>query len=128
MTSVLMVVLTDVDLKGPSILDNLNSEASGLRQTMIILGAISLVALGVLLWAIYIRKPRLAKHHGRDSERGMLLTNDEVKSRHSSRSFLGFGKRRKHRKRRARSRNPTLAETGGLPPIRNDDSGETPVS
>lgn len=122
MSHLMMALTTDVDLQGPSIFDTWNSGASGFRQTMIIIGAILLVAVAVLLWAVYIRKPRLAKHHGRDSERGMLLTDDEMKSRQQSRPH------RKHRRRRSRSRNPTLAETGGLPPIRNDEPGEDPAT
>ena len=97
---------------------------SGFRQTAIIIGAILLVALAVMLWAIFIRKPQPSSISGRGLERGMLLTNAEMKGQRSSRSFFGFGKRRKHRHRRSRSRNPTLAETGGLPPVRENEPSQ----
>ena len=119
----LMAELTPKDAKGSGIFELWISESSAFRETVIIIGAILLVALTILLWVIFIRKRRLTKHHGRESERGMLLTDDEIKDRHHSRSFLGFGKRRKHRRRRIHSRNPTLAETGGLPPIRKEEPG-----
>ena len=41
--------------------------------------------------------------------------------------FRVFAKRHKRRRRRHRPRNPTLAETGGLPPPRNDRSPAPPT-
>jgi cytochrome c-type biogenesis protein CcmH/NrfF len=51
--------------------------------------AVALAAIGVLLWAVVFRKKRRRKHHH---------------------------KHRTHHE--SRNPNPTLAETGGLPPLR----------
>ena len=61
--------------------------------------ALVLGTFGVLLWAIMFRKKRRRKHH----------------------------KRREHRGER--KPNPTLAESGGLPPLRPDEKlpGQPPL-
>ena len=53
--------------------------------------AVALVSIGVLLWVVMFRKRRRRKHHKR----------------------RGHHEQRKH--------NPTLAEAGGLPPLRETD-------
>jgi len=118
----LSAAITLKDLKSPGFFELWSSDASGFRQLAIIFGAIFLVALAILIWAVFIRKPRPSSVSGRGLERGTLLTNEEMKGHRNRRTF--FGKRRKHRRRRAPSRNPTLAETGGLPPIREDAPSE----
>jgi hypothetical protein len=111
----LLAAMDETDIKTPDLVAAWKSNDSSLRQTMIILGAILLVVLGVVVWAVFIRKPRRELHHGRGMERGTLLTTDEQRSHRS-------GKIR--RRRRSRPRAQTLAETGGLPPIRDDASNE----
>jgi hypothetical protein len=99
------------------------------RQGFIIFGTLLIVTAAVFVWAAFIRKRgrrrrvRLRHHRhrspapavaagGKDSEAG----NPVIHSRHRPR-------RRRHRHRRDRPRNPTLAETGGLPPYH---TGEPP--
>lgn len=53
--------------------------------------AVVLAAFGILLWAVMFRKRRRRKHHKRREQRG------------------------------ERKLNPTLAEIGGLPPLRPPD-------
>ena len=87
---------------------------SGWTDTLIVLGAIALVALIAFFWAFSRHKNggRRRKHHyHRKGHREQLQKNagdiKELVGQHRS------GSRRKHR-----AINPTLAETGGLPPIR----------
>jgi hypothetical protein len=91
-----------------------------MRETFIVIGAIVLVALGLLFWAGAIRKrhrrrsaphrPHYSHHSGSHS-----VSEGGDDAGHSSHSH-----RRRRRRREHRPRNPTLAETGGLPPIRTD--------
>jgi hypothetical protein len=73
----------------------------------------SLIALAALLfiWAAFIRKPsrgRRKHHHSADPRP------------QSNTEFLKARKRRKRRRKERLPMNPTLAETRGLPPIRDD--------
>jgi uncharacterized membrane protein YqiK len=71
----------------------------------IVLMAVLVVVLVVVLWAVFIRRP------ARAAERGRLVEAKDGESNSAS----GSGGRRRRRKRDHRGRNPTLAETGGLP-------------
>ncbi len=92
-------------------------------ERFMIFGAIGLVTVLVLLWAVFLRKKRRRRshhHHGHHRSSGLpefpwASQTDgappvEEKRRHQ-----------RHSRRRRRRRNPTLAETGGLPPIRPED-------
>jgi len=104
-----------------------NSMGSGTRDAIIITGAAIFLTLILFWWALFIRLPkRQSKAFGGEQrrERGFLVTNEESEKHRSRRSWFG-SRRRKHR-RTKRHRNPTLAETGGLPPIRDEgDPGNT---
>lgn len=63
--------------------------------------------LGVMLWALFIRKSERPRR-----ERGRLVLNDQE----SSASSNGHRRRKRRRRENNRPRNPTLLETGGLPP------------
>lgn len=64
-----------------------------------------LVILGLLIWAVFIRR------RPKSRKRGVILDDSTLSGGEVS------GKRRRRRRRREhRSRNPTRAETGGLPP------------
>lgn len=81
---------------------------STLRDLGFLLGAILLLAAVITAIAYFARR----KHHRRRH-------HSHSKSRHSSHD----GQRRRRRRRRhSRRANPTLAETGGLPPKRAKDS------
>ena len=121
---ILMAAIDAGDNATKGLFQSWNSMSAGKRELIIISGAVLLVVLALLFWAIFIRPPRRQRspyHGGRKSERGLLLTDSEKKSHRTRHRWFGFGKRRKHRRRRERPRNPTLAETGGLPPIRTDE-------
>lgn len=94
--------------------------------------AVGAVAVLVVLWAVFIRKPdrpghRRRRHH---SEQGWGLdpagiddedegTEKKTVDEAEVEDDAGHGRRRRRRRREHRPRNPTLAETGGLPPIRS---------
>lgn len=91
-----------------------------LKELLILIGAVAVVTLAVVVWAVYIRKPPRQHsrhyHYPENEANSSSLESD-------SESDGGNGKhyRRKRRRRREhRPRNPTLAETGGLPPLRSE--------
>ena len=95
----------------------------GTREGLVVFGALVLVILAVVLWAIYFRKPPKRHHHhyhrkrshGSVDSNGTEILDDSLSPKHQ--------KKRK-RRREHRPRNPTLAETGGLPPIRTEGPPE----
>lgn len=93
--------------------------SAGLRDGLIIVGAVGLLTLIIVIWASVWRKPRHRHHHSRhhSEEAPTLVRYRHVQ--HEDPGLLALLKpRRKRRKHRFHHRNPTLAETGGLPPIR----------
>jgi hypothetical protein len=92
------------------------------QDVMIVLGVVTAVALVSLFWAISIRKPHRRGHsrrrHSHHSS-GVPAATPDGSSEEAS--FLGHHKRRRRRRREHRPRNPTLAETGGLPPVRTEE-------
>ena len=79
--------------------------APGLADFFIVTGAIMLAALIALIWLSFFRKKRTHLHRHRHRHHG-----------------------KKRRRREHRLLNPTLAQTGGLPPIRTEEKppGQTP--
>jgi type VI protein secretion system component VasK len=95
-------------------------------ERIIIIGAIGLVTLVALLWAVFLRKRRRRRkyHHAHQSS----SKPPEVPKVAKDDSVPSPQERRRHRRRsghRHRPRNPTLAETGGLPPVRPESPPET---
>lgn len=78
------------------------------RQVLSGVVPVVLVITGVvavlLVWAVFLRRaPR--------NPRARVLSEDPPRSSH---------RRRRHKRREHRPTNPTLAETGGLPPVKSD--------
>lgn len=93
------------------------SKGSGLSSRDVLLVSLAGLALASFLFAwVYLRfRKRRQKAEARDFAR---LTS----SSSASPSDGSDGRRRKRRRRRAhRPRNPSLQQTGGLPPPRADD-------
>lgn len=88
-----------------------NLAATTVVQYLILAGAIILVAGIVMLWAAFFRKkPRTRRYR---YERAKPALGEPVSAETKS----------ERRRRRAEPRrNPTLAETRGLPPIRGEES------
>ena len=87
-------------------------------DTFVIIGAALGVAVLLFLWAYLVRKGR--NRRSRTLHRSAVRSGD---GEHSTGFFTG--RRRRRRRRRSqpdeRPRNPTLGETGGLPPPRPDE-------
>ena len=82
---------------------------------------LSVVALAAFIWAAFIRQPNAPhkhhhRHHWRHSKHDVAEASGKEKS-----GFFGR-KRRRRKKKKDRPANPTLAETGGLPPVRSNES------
>jgi hypothetical protein len=93
---------------------------------VITLGAIGLVTLLVLLWAVFLRRRRRRRHSHHHAHRPSSQPTETPVALNNG-DAVSPRKKRRHRRRsdrRHRPRNPTLAETGGLPPIRPEDSSE----
>jgi type VI protein secretion system component VasK len=81
----------------------------------IVVGAILFVVVVVFGWAAFIRKRRKRKHrHHRSMAKAAAAGVNEIRRQ--------VHERQRRRRTRQRQRNPTLAETGGLPPVRADVS------
>ena len=100
---------------------NTNISRAGLGA---VFTAISVVTVLILAWAIFIRKPRDDRprryRYPAPPEKEEAGKNEQ--SGNSGRHF----RRKKRRRREHRNRKPTLAETGGLPPLREDVPSDDP--
>ena len=94
------------------------------QERLIVLTAITLITVPVVVWAVYFRKSRRRPHGHQHSHHHSYEPAKEAAA-DTSDDPEQPGKRRKWRRprREHRPRNPTLAETGGLPPVR---TGEPP--
>ncbi len=94
----------------------------GMKNALILLGTLLLVVFSLLVWASLIRKRRHGHHrhhhhHGRSKGKP-----NELRTPDGNEPAQGTGTRhRRHRRREHRPLNPTLAMTGGLPPVRNPE-------
>ncbi len=89
------------------------------KEALIFAGAIVFVITVIFIWAVWFRKRgRRHKHHHRsESQKGISPPpKDETPP-------VKHGHRKSRRsKREHRPRNPTLAETRGLPPVRDEQT------
>ena len=94
------------------------------RELFLVLGVIVALALGILIWAAFIRKPGKRRHHKRHHHHHHSHEPAPVPGETQTEADPGSRKRKWRRRRRRdhRPRNPTLAETGGLPPVRDEKS------
>ena len=94
-------------------------------EIVIVFGAISLVVLVSSIFAIiFSRKKKRHKHH-HHNQRSQTAT---VQSSETEPSDEARGRRKSRRRRRPhRPLNPTLAQTGGLPPIRDPNTPLPPM-
>jgi hypothetical protein len=92
------------------------------HSTMIFCALIVVLVLAVFIWAAFLRKPsqhRVARHHWKSKD-----TAPDLKAADSASPEK---RRRRHKRQRPRKPlNPTLAETRGLPPVRDKQSTPPP--
>ena len=84
-----------------------------LRNRLITFGAYTVVMLVILVWAVFFRKQ--SKKHRRTHKH--RPSNWELSDAQKARR----GQRHRHRQTDGLPRNPSRAESGGLPPRRPDD-------
>jgi hypothetical protein len=88
------------------------------KDVFLIIGGFTVLGILLFLWALLVRKPRNRSLTSRTGSR-----NSD--SRHSRRGLFSRKRRRKRgHHHEERPRNPTLSETGGLPP--SNDKGPQP--
>jgi type VI protein secretion system component VasK len=91
-----------------------------IRERFIIFGSIGLVTLLLLLWAVLVRKKRRRRHSHHHWHHTPKPADAPATAQNEDASAPPEKRRRRHSRHRHRPRNPSLAETGGLPPIRPD--------
>ena len=90
-----------------------------MKERLIVFGAMILVLLVVLGWAVLFRGHRRRSARREDRRRRRhSFTKNAAKGVAEIREYVK--KRQRRRRREHRPRNPTLAETGGLPPVRDE--------
>jgi hypothetical protein len=93
-----------------------------MKDILIIIMAVSALLLLLLVWARYLRhfRPKKRRTGGHKVFRESSSSHDESEEDDAP---VEVRRRYKYRYRRRdhRSRNPTLAETGGLPPVRTGE-------
>ena len=95
------------------------------REWIILFGATGLVALLALGWAKYLRK-RHHRRHSHHHHHGHRHHQEPTEAQTALTGTNATAEPKRHHRRRRRSHhrhrrlNPTLAETGGLPPIRQE--------
>jgi hypothetical protein len=96
--------------------------ARSVMRDMLIVPAVALgIAVLLLVWAVYFRKPR-KRPSGRSVTESQAASKSDLVKRGVVEGSSGRRKSRYRRRRREhRSRNPTLAETGGLPPPKSPE-------
>jgi hypothetical protein len=86
---------------------------------ILIIGLAALLFGGLISWIVFVRGPR--KHPSENKTftqpSAAVTITDDGRERHR--------KKRRSRRRDHRQRNPTLSQTGGLPPPRNPEESPT---
>jgi hypothetical protein len=96
------------------------------REGLFIFGAMASTTLLAMAWAMFLRRKRHRRHkHHHEHWHASQETETLMDSNDADTPSEPEKRRRRHRSgRHHRPRNPTLAETGGLPPIRTQDPAE----
>ena len=96
---------------------------SAALEALSLFGALFLVTAVIVLGIMFLRKRRGARrsrrHHLPELRRTVSLEP-------ATKPSFARHQQKRRRRREHRSRNPTLAETGGLPPLRQDNPPPTP--
>ena len=100
--------------------------SAGSREKLIVVGALAVVSLWVAVWALFVRKSRRRLHRHHHGHHASEPSLKDAAAAPSGDAASPERKRLKWRRPRRdhRPRNPTLAETGGLPPAREGEPPE----
>lgn len=116
--------LAQADLTLDDLLKQEKKAGGNLRQYWIFWGALLLVVVLALGWAVFIRKRNRRTPGFHHAHHGGRVGIDSSAALNGATPGGESGHRRKRRRRAHRPRNPTLAESGGLPPVREDPPAE----
>jgi hypothetical protein len=96
-------------------------------ERIMIFGAIGMMTVLLLVWAVFLRKKRRRRRSHHHSHHHSSSPSEVPDSPKDDGPPAPEEQHRRHRRsrRRHRPRNPTLAETGGLPPIRPESASES---
>jgi type VI protein secretion system component VasK len=99
-------------------LDTVGPTGGLILQDVLLITGVGLVLLVLLAWwaKVYVRRRKRRRHH---SQPAILQRTQQGDQAAEGRRHRPRRRRRRHRQDH-QARNPTLAETGGLPPIRPD--------
>jgi len=89
---------------------------------ILIVGLGALIFGGIITWVVFVRGPRKhpSEKHSAPKVNPAVTVTDDGRERHR--------KKKRVRRRDHRQRNPTLSQTGGLPPARSEEApAETPA-
>jgi hypothetical protein len=118
LNTLLLIVQTDLQSPELEAMRNKSKAAPSLwsGDTGLIIGAVLLVAAALFFWAFFVRKRPKQSHGSLVVERARAPGKE---------AHAADGRRRRRKKRPEHpdnwGRNPTLEETGGLPPARPDE-------
>jgi hypothetical protein len=120
------VLLSDLDPEVLRVWATWRITTPATRERLMIIGATGLVAVLMVLWAVLIRKKHRHRHshHHAHQHSSKQTEVAAVPVPESTPAPPEKRRRRRRSSRRHRPRNPTLAETGGLPPVRAEDPPE----
>jgi hypothetical protein len=103
------------------------------NEFSLLFAAIGLITVLAVVWAAFIRKPKDDSAHRYSYRRTagldpiLHVPSGQANARATAGAPVEQPHKHKKRRRRAhRARNPTLAETGGLPPLRSDTRTDDP--
>ncbi len=99
-----------------------NARRTGNPELLVILACVAGLALVLLVWAVFFRRrPK--------TTRGSLVVEKRRKGSEATDKDSERKRRRRSEHGQRWGRNPTLAETGGLPPPRAEDTsrGDEPI-
>ena len=110
-----------IELQIPTSLDT--PARSALGGMMPVLIAIFVIVAALVVWAVFIRKSPRRRERGRIVAAKPKVSEDKDEDDEGD----GDGSHRRRRRSRSRNRNPTLADTGGLPPLGAGDPKSPPL-
>jgi hypothetical protein len=95
---------------------------SSVAGTFVLVGALFLVVLVVFALAVFFRPQRRHRHSHRSRKPAPTAVSENAHGKKSS----WHSRRKHHRQPENLPRNPTLAEAGGLPPVRTGERSSPP--
>ena len=90
------------------------------HEYFLVIGAMVTVTVILMFWATFVRKRRRRHKYKYPHNPGKVERQAGTAGTTAPQTKSGSKSKRRRRSRRSERRNPTLAETGGLPPVRNE--------